>query len=89
VPSVTLGSALQRHLPCPVEGVEAATVRDALDAYFARHPGARTYVLDEQGALRHHVVIFVDGAQVRDRDGLSDAVRPSAELYVMQALSGG
>jgi hypothetical protein len=33
--------------------------------------------------------VFVDGMQIRDRTALHDAVGPSAEIYVMQALSGG
>ncbi len=82
-------TALQRHVDCPEEVVEGASVRSALDAYFARHGGARTYVLDEQGELRQHVVVFVDGVQVRDRTSLGEGVGPDAEIYVMQALSGG
>jgi len=46
-------------------------------------------VLDEQGHLRKHVVIFVDGQRVRDRERLDDTVRESSEVYVMQALTGG
>ena len=53
------------------------------------NPPLRGYVLDEQGALRHHMAIFVDGSMIRDRDSLSDAVTPSSEIHVMQALSGG
>ncbi|MGH7298215.1 MAG: MoaD/ThiS family protein [Polyangiaceae bacterium] len=89
MPRVVFTTALQRHTGCPEDTVEGATVRAALDAYFARHAAARAYVLDEQGELRHHVVVFVDGAQVRDRASLGEAVAPGAEIYVMQALSGG
>jgi molybdopterin synthase sulfur carrier subunit len=89
VPHVAFTSALQRHVEAPPEAVEGGTVRAALEAYFARHAAARAYVLDEQGALRQHVVVFVDGAQVRSRGALDDAVSPGAEIYVMQALSGG
>jgi hypothetical protein len=89
VPRIVLTTALQRHVACPPESVEGATVRAALEAYFARHAAARSYLLDEQGALRQHVVVFVDGVQVRDRASLGDAVAPAAEIYVMQALSGG
>jgi hypothetical protein len=39
--------------------------------------------------VRRHVVVFVDGSAIQDRVGLSDAVRPDSEIYVMQALSGG
>jgi molybdopterin synthase sulfur carrier subunit len=56
---------------------------------FREQPRARTYVLDDQGALRRHMTIFVDGAQLVDRAGLSDPVGPSSEVHVMQALSGG
>jgi hypothetical protein len=69
--------------------VPGATVIEALEAYFERHPRVRGYVVDEQGALRRHVVVFIDGEQARDRDRLSDPLRDGAEIYVMQALSGG
>ena len=46
-------------------------------------------MLDEQGALRPHMVIFVDNEPIHDRVQLSDAVSPDGELFVMQALSGG
>jgi len=45
--------------------------------------------LDEHGAVRKHMVIFIDGTMIRDRMTLTDPVTPSSEIYVMQALSGG
>jgi sulfur-carrier protein len=81
--------ALQRHVPCPSSNVAGDTVREALDAYFAQHPEVRGYVLDDQGVLRRHVTIFVQGTQVVDRDTLSDALGTADEVHVMQALSGG
>jgi hypothetical protein len=60
-----------------------------LERVFGNEPRARGYVLDEQGALRKHVVVFVDGEAVQDRSGLSDGVRAESQVYVMQALSGG
>lgn len=80
---------LSRHVDCPPQEVDGGSVRDVLEAYFARHPRVRGYVVDEQGHLRRHVVVFIDGVQAKDRKGLTDTVPPSAELYVMQALSGG
>ena len=41
------------------------------------------------GALRKHMLVFIDGEQIHDRTGLSDPVTADAEVYVMQALSGG
>ncbi len=89
MPHVVFTTAIQRHVECPPRQVAGTTVRAALDAYFERNAAARAYVLDEQGVLRQHVVVFVDGVQVRDWQGLDDDVGPGAEIYVMQALSGG
>lgn len=80
---------LRRHVACPEEEVEGATAREALDAYFARHPLVRSYILDEHGALRQHVVVFIGEARVTDRARLGEAVPAGAEIWVMQALSGG
>jgi hypothetical protein len=89
MPLVRFTYAIQRHLQCPPTVVEGDTVRASLEAVFAGNPGARSYVLDDQGELRKHMVIFVDGEPVRDRRGLSDVVDPAAEIDVLQALSGG
>jgi len=86
---VTFTNTLQRHLAAPPSSVSGSTVREALDEVFRDNPRLRGYVLDDQGRLRQHVVVFVDGELIRDRERLSDAVKPSSELYVMQALSGG
>ncbi|XXX79837.1 MoaD/ThiS family protein [Sorangium sp. So ce134] len=86
---ITFTQNLARHVECPALEVAGGTVREALERYFALHPRVRGYVLDDQGALRKHVVIFVDGQQLRDRAGLSEPVREGTSLYVMQALSGG
>ena len=89
MPRVVFTSNLQRHVSCPETQVTAGTVRTALAQVFAAQPQARGYVLDEQGHLRKHVVVFVDGQRVRDRERLDDPVRDSSEVYVMQALTGG
>lgn len=80
---------LQRHVSCPPCEVAGGTVREALDAAFAINETARGYVLDDQGAIRRHVAVFIDGRAVQDREALSDLVRPDSKIDVMQALSGG
>jgi len=80
---------IQRHVPCPPGAADGKTVREVLDAIFAGNERARGYVLDEHGALRKHMVVFVNGDPVHDRRGLTDAVGETDEVYVMQALSGG
>ena len=89
MPRITFTSHLERHVACPSEIVPGETARAVLDAYLSRHPQVRPYLFDEQGVLRQHVVIFVDGEQTQDRQALADPVTPDSEVYVMQALSGG
>jgi molybdopterin synthase sulfur carrier subunit len=89
MPTVTFTPNIQRHVACPPSGVDGHTVRQALEAVFEKNPQARGYVLDDQGAVRSHMVVFVDGQQIRDRQNLSDPVREKGEIYVAQALSGG
>jgi molybdopterin converting factor small subunit len=86
---VTFTANLARHLSCPPVEVDGATVREVLDGVFAENEQARSYVLDDQAALRKHMAIFVNGNQIRDRAKLSDPVPPNGEIYVLQALSGG
>ena len=80
---------LRRHVECPTDDVPGTTVREALDAYFARHPEVRSYVLDDQGAVRRHMAVFAAGEQIRDPVRQSDPLADGSEIHVMQALSGG
>jgi len=80
---------IQRHVVCPQAEAAGGSVREVLDNAFASHPQVRSYVLDEQAALRRHMTIFVDGRAIRDRVRLSDPVTTSSTVYVFQALSGG
>lgn len=89
MPLVTFTDTIQRHVACPPTRAEGATLREVLDGVFRQNPRARSYVLDERGAVRKHMVIFVGGRQARDREQLSDPVSAETEIHVMQALSGG
>ncbi len=89
MPRVVFTSHLQRHVACPETDVQGTTVGQALAAVFETAPQVRDYVLDEQGHVRRHVHIYVDGQRIADRERLSDAVAPHSEIFVLQALSGG
>jgi sulfur-carrier protein len=89
MPRVIFTPNLRRHLDAPPVDVTGANVAEVLDQVFLRQPELRGYLLDDQGRLRRHVAVFVDGRQVQDPTALSDAVSPASEVYVIQALSGG
>lgn len=95
MPTLVLASALARWLPAAAGSecrfdVDATTLHDALEAAFVRYPPLRGYVVDEQGRIRHHVAVFVDGQALRDKSDLSaTALGAHSEIYLLQALSGG
>lgn len=95
MPTIVLAPALARWLPAAASGdvrieVQAETLHDAFDAAFARHPALRGYVVDEQGQLRHHVAVFVDGQALRDKSAArTTPLQAHSEIYLLQALSGG
>ena len=82
-------SHLQGYAPCDPVEVTSSTVGEALDAALADNDRLRSYVFDELGRLRRHIMVFVDGQAVIDRVGLGDPISPDSKVYVMQALSGG
>jgi molybdopterin converting factor small subunit len=62
------------------------TLADALAALDARFPGLRFRLVDEQGAIRPHIKLFVDGELARH---LATATEAGRELMIVGALSGG
>jgi molybdopterin converting factor small subunit len=63
-----------------------ATVAALLDDLDRRHPGVRFRMVDEQGHLRPHIRLFVNGELARELD---TPLAPSDEVQIVQALSGG
>ena len=90
MPRVVLTTNLRKYTGGVTEAEAAgATVREVLLDLESRLPGLRAYVVNETGALRRHVNVFVDGEPVEDRAALGDAVRPDSTVHILQALSGG
>ena len=89
MPTVHFTSQLERFTDAPSINVDGKILSEVLAAVFADYSRLRAYVLDEQGAVRRHVSIFIDGVQVQDRERLSDPVAENSEIHIFQALSGG
>jgi hypothetical protein len=80
---------LCRFTEVPEVTTSASSLRAALEDAFVLNPRLRDYVLDEQGHLRFHVAIFIDGNRVSDHVNLNVELQADSQIYVLQALSGG
>jgi sulfur-carrier protein len=88
--TVEFASALQRHVPCPAAQLHAPlALADALDQALSAAPALRGYVLDDQGHIRKHVAVFINGHMHRDRQSLGNALQVGDSVYVVQCLTGG
>lgn len=65
---------------------EGATLGDLLADLDRQYPGIRFRMIDEQERMRRHVRFFINGDQTFD---LQLALRPTDEVCIVQALSGG
>ncbi len=97
MPTVVVAPSLARWLtPTPTSGagerafvVTGQTLREVLEAVFAKAPSLRGYVTDEHGAIRQHVIAFINDIPIRDKQALDNPVPPDGEVHLFQALSGG
>jgi predicted phage tail protein len=85
--SVTLTPALTRLFPgCPTRlDLAAASVAELLDALDARWPGMRDRLADSTPRIRRNVNVFVDG----ERAALGTQLGPSAQIFIVTAITGG
>ena len=80
---------LRRFTEVPEIETAATNLRAALEDSYRVNPRLRGYIQDEQGHVRQHVAIFVDGLRIRDRVQLNDVISANSIVHVLQALSGG
>lgn len=87
--AVSFTPNLEKHLKVPRLEVSGNNIGEVLAACCDANPALRGYILDDQGRVRKHVAVFVDGAIIADKVTLADPVGTDSHVFVMQALSGG
>ena len=65
--------------------LDASTVGDLLLALETTHPRMAGWVLDEQGRIRPHVNVFVNGERTREDTPLA----PEDRVHVLPSITGG
>ena len=79
---VEFASSITRHTLASSFKASGGTVGEVLADVFRQLPALRTYVVDDQGAIRKHVTVFINDTTIRDRDCLTDTVTSSDCVYV-------
>ncbi|HEU5288759.1 MAG TPA: MoaD/ThiS family protein [Candidatus Limnocylindria bacterium] len=69
--------------------LQAATVREAMDALAAAHPPLRERLRDEHGRLRAHLAVFVNDEDARLLGWEDAPLKEGDVIHVIPALSGG
>lgn len=67
---------------------EPASITEALDLLWKRHPALRDRVLNEQGEIRQHVNVFLGSEDVKRLKGLNTKITEN-EIHIFNAVSGG
>ena len=87
--SVEFAASLQRHKSCAPQAVPAGSLAAVLAHAFEAEPGLRHYVLDDQGHIRKHVAVFINGSLHHMRQRMDLPVADNAKVLVIQCLTGG
>lgn len=77
-----IGGALRAKLA-------AATAAEAVEVMLATFPRLKVHLYDEEGRMRDHVFLALNGASIKRRTDLDIPLRDGDRLDVVQAVSGG
>jgi molybdopterin converting factor small subunit len=67
---------------------DGGTVRELLDDLMARFPALKSQLLEDDG-LAPFVNVYVEGEDVRTKDGLETPVREGGTVILLPAMAGG
>jgi sulfur-carrier protein len=68
---------------------QGSTLAEVLDDLEASHPGIRARILDDQGAIRRFVNVYVGNDDVRFLDALDTKTPDGVQVSVIPAVAGG
>ena len=68
---------------------EGGTLAEVLENLDGSYPGIKARILDDQGAIRRFVNVYVGNDDVRFLDGLATATPDGAQLSIIPAVAGG
>lgn len=69
--------------------IEGKTIQEILSGLDKNYPGLKDRICDESGQIRRFVNIFVNGEDIRFKDGPNTQVSDGAEVSIIPAIAGG
>lgn len=68
---------------------DGATLAAVLDSLEQSYPGIKARIVDEQGAIRRFVNVYVGNDDVRFLEALETSTPEGAQISVIPAVAGG
>ncbi|MEM8922184.1 MAG: ubiquitin-like small modifier protein 1 [Actinomycetota bacterium] len=72
-----------------VVAVDGATVGEVVTGLVADYPALESNLLDDEGALRRFVNVYVNDEDIRFLDKLDTAVAAGDDVTILPAVAGG
>ena len=69
--------------------VNAATIGDAINELQIRFPGIKERLMDESGAVRRFVNVYVNEEDIRFLQNQSTPLKDGDEISIIPAIAGG
>lgn len=69
--------------------IEGATVGEVIDNLEAQHAGIKERMVDEDGAIRRFVNVYVNEEDIRFLDGPGTALKDGDQVTIVPAIAGG
>ncbi len=69
--------------------VQGKNIQELLASLDKNYPGLKDRICDESGQIRRFVNIFVNGEDIRFKDGPNTSVAEGAEVSIIPAIAGG
>jgi len=84
-----LRDAAERKTSLEVDVCEGDTVGSLLDRLVANYPRMRPLLFEGPGVLYRHVMIVINGRDIRHERGLETPVRPDDDMAIFPPSAGG
>ena len=69
--------------------VPAVTVQEVVDQVIEQYPSIKFHLVDENGNMRKHFNIFINGTHIRELNGMDSPLKDEDKVILMASAAGG